>query len=299
VSRKAEKTLDELITLLDKNQANFQKTMSAIEQSSAELQALVKRSNELDLPGTLATTLTTANQMCQALTATIAKVEEGKIVENLAATAANFKNFSEAADSVAVKEMITQAKQSVDNLAALTLEVHDSWGHVDDAAQSLSHTMKQCDALIASVAEGKGTLGKFLNSDDIYLKAQGILAKVDTSIADVNNYGMLFHLDKSWQRERRKRILELEQLQTASQFKSFLDRELSQITTSVSRVGIALDKADTALAATDNMPNKALAKREFMSSYNELLGQLQQLENTLKTYGGEHIAESDSVLLNP
>jgi len=52
------------------------------------------------------------------------------------------------------------------------------------------------------IREGKGTLGQLISKDDFYLHLNAILSKVDTTLNDINHYGLLFHLNKGWQRER-------------------------------------------------------------------------------------------------
>jgi len=278
VAKKAEKTLDELSVLLDKNQTHFQQTFQAIEASSLQVEAFIKRANELDIAGNMVRLLQSANDSFTKLDHAIAKIENEKLIEAVAQAASNLKQLSD----------------TVKN---------DTLSHINEAALSLTSTLKSANNVLVTVANQNGSIGKMLYSDDFYLKTQGVMAKLDTMMTDINHYGMLFHLDKSWQRERRRRMVELEQLRTASEFKSYLNNELNRITTSVARVGVALDHADTTLAKTEDPNiNPRVAKnikQEFLSSYNELLGQLQMLEATLKIHGSDSIAESSEEINTP
>ena len=100
---------------------------------------------------------------------------------------------------------------------------------------------------------------------------------------DVNHYGVLYHLDKSWQRDRRKRIEELASLESPQQFRTFINDEMYKITTGVSRLGMALDKAQA--EAKNDAP--LVANSDFGRSFNELLAQIQDLQSTLKIYSIE------------
>lgn len=100
--------------------------------------------------------------------------------------------------------------------------------------------------------------------------------KVDSLMNDVNHYGMLFHLDKGWQRDRRKRAEELARLQNPQEFRGFLNQEMAKITNSISLLGMALEKAENSESVT--------TKGDFARTFNDLLSQVQDLSSTLKAY---------------
>lgn len=151
------------------------------------------------------------------------------------------------------------------------------------AATQFERTMTQTQGIIARVSDGEGSLGKLLVSNDFYLKTAGVMNKIDVLMNDVNHYGVLYHLDKSWQRDRRKRIEELASLESPQQFRTFINDEMYKITTGVSRLGMALDKAQA--EAKNDAP--LVANSDFGRSFNELLAQIQDLQSTLKIYSIE------------
>ena len=61
---------------------------------------------------------------------------------------------------------------------------------------------------------------------------------MDTMMNDVNHYGVLFHLNKSWQRTRVKRISEMNALETPDSFKNYFQKEVDQINTSMARLSM-------------------------------------------------------------
>ena len=210
VTKKMEKTMDDVINLLELNQADIHTTLKSMESASAELEKILKRTNELDVVGSC-------------------------------------------------KAVITKA-----------------------------------DDLIAKVSNGEGTLGKMLVQDDFYLKSVATINKANILMNDVNQYGVLFHLDKGWQRERRKRVEELAKLETPRAFQSFLNEEMQKITLSLARVNMALDKAGDNLGAA----NGAKTKEGFSKSFTELLGYVQDLENTLKTLGDAGVETINDIAEN-
>jgi len=107
--------------------------------------------------------------------------------------------------------------------------------------------------------------------------------KMDVLMNDVNHYGVLYHLDKGWQRDRRKRIEELARLDSPQQFRTYLNEEMFKVTTAVSRLGMALDKAQDQA----NQDKPLVANADFARTFTDLLSQIQDLQGTLKTYSIE------------
>jgi phospholipid/cholesterol/gamma-HCH transport system substrate-binding protein len=139
-----------------------------------------------------------------------------------------------------------------------------------------SHHMK---TITADIAEGKGTIGRLIKGDDFYLNMSAILSKVDTLMNDINHYGILFHLNKTWQRQRAQRITVLNALNTPESFKSYFETEVSQINTSMSRISMLIDKAELS-------PEKEeiLSDEEFRRDFKELLRLADELSENLRLY---------------
>lgn len=142
-------------------------------------------------------------------------------------------------------------------------------------------------AVVANIRKGDGSLGKLAMNDDFYIKSSAILQKVDVLMNDVNNYGVLFHLDKTWQRERRRHLEEIAKLSTSSDFSNYMNDEVSRISLSISRLSMALNKVDSELEKADH--------RMIDKTFKELLNQLVELENNIKAMGIDHIADDTNV----
>lgn len=181
-----------------------------------------------------------------------------------------------------VKENREDVNATVDALQGASKELNTMLARANELklVDAIAGTMNQANTLLANVSKGDGTLGKLLTSDDFYLRTQGLLTKLDVMMNDVNHYGVLYHLDKSWQREQRGRLEELAKLSTPRQFRSYLNEEMYKITTAVTRLGSALDKAQA--AAGEDTP--IVANADFARTFNEVLSQIQDLQATLKTY---------------
>ncbi len=181
-----------------------------------------------------------------------------------------------------VKENRDDFDSTLDSLNSASSQLNTMLARINELhlVDSIASTMNNASTLLATISKGEGSLGRFISSDDFYLKTQGLLTKLDLMMNDVNHYGVLYHLDKSWQREQRGRLEELAKLSTPRQFRSYLDEEMYKITTAVSRLGSALDKAQA--QAGQDAP--IVANADFARTFNEVLSQIQDLQSTLKTY---------------
>jgi len=163
----------------------------------------------------------------------------------------------------------------------------NSMKHLDQekVAQSVSQIAGNMQKITDNLSQGSGTLGKLIADEEFYLKTVATINKVDLLMQDVNQYGVLFHLDKGWQRERRKRIAELQRLEKPSEFSKYLNEEVQKISICLGRVNQALEKANTTLSKDSSDKSVKDARAELNRTYAELLGQIQGLEQNLKAMG--------------
>lgn len=198
---------------------------------------------------------------------------------------------------------ITDALNQPDELAAIVTNMQDftsqlanrlpaSWDTFDQSLHELRTTTVNArdfsntlNDLAADVRHGKGTVGKLVVDDDIYLQVKAILGKVDTLANDVNHYGMLFHLDKGWQRMRARRLNLMQKLSTPQEFRNYFNDEVDQISTSLSRVSMVLDKTEEMCPPCCLVENK-----EFSKVFAELLRRMETMEESLRLYN-QQIAE--------
>lgn len=196
--------------------------------------------------------------------------------------------------SVSHVESITRAldkpeevQRTVDNIEEFTNRLLDSWETVDDMLVSLQDAAANTADLTKSgadiakhIEEGKGSVGQIVMKDDLYLRVTSVISKVETLADDVNHYGLLYHLDKGWQRLRARRLNLLQKLSTPQEFRNYFNDEMDQITTSLSRVYMLLDDQVCKVPYTLNLAENC----NFTKVYAELLRRVGELEDTLKMY---------------
>ena len=138
------------------------------------------------------------------------------------------------------------------------------------------------DDILANIKGGKGTLGRLLSDDDFYLRIMSVLNKVDIAMNDINHYGILFNMNKEWQRTRQKRITILNALKTPNQFKDYFEKEVDMINTSMARIALLIEKAE-------QTPEKQriLESSLFRKDFAELLRRVNELLDNLKMYNDQ------------
>ncbi len=151
-----------------------------------------------------------------------------------------------------------------------------------------AQTMKNLNIITHDIASGTGTLGRFITSDDFYLRLSSIMGKVETLMNDINHYGVLFQYDKSWQRARTKKANLAKALDTPSEFRSYFENEIDNIQTALGRLTEVLDRAEDS-PERQRILNSEPFKRDFAA----LLRQAQALTDSIKLYNEELIVKAD------
>jgi phospholipid/cholesterol/gamma-HCH transport system substrate-binding protein len=169
-------------------------------------------------------------------------------------------------------QIIKNGREISDRLAA-------SWDDVDKSIKSIASASDNIDVISADVREGRGTLGKIVSRDDLYLRMTSLLSKGETVFDDVNHYGILFHLDKGWQRLRARRLNLLDKLSTPQEFRNYFNDEVNEIQTSLARVSMIVEKSS-------NFPDNCymIENKEFTKVFAELMRRVTALEEELRMY---------------
>jgi phospholipid/cholesterol/gamma-HCH transport system substrate-binding protein len=157
--------------------------------------------------------------------------------------------------------------QSMDQIRKAVAEFNDE--RIIEDVKTVTHNL----------AAGNGTLGKLINDDELYLRMQAVMSKINTLMNDINHYGILFHLNKGWQRTRTQRINWINALDNPTSFKSYFETEVDQINTAMGRISALVDRANTFPKKCDIMTSDS-----FKEDFAELLRQAGALSDSLKLF---------------
>lgn len=259
--------------IYSKSASSLQETIKQMSSFAETVQSTLSKLSEFLTMNNeeLKNTISSFNHALTELNVTLAQVNQQGLIKNLD-TATN--NFSNAMASIDLTFKKIDEQNLIDKMGT-TFNDLSADGQLHNTMSNLAQASESIKKLAQAASEEKSSLGKLITSDDFYLRAISLTDKVEVLLNDVNHYGLLFHLDKGWQRTRTKRRNLLENLSSPSHFTRFFEEEMDQITTSLSRTSLLLEKAEH---------QDLYENIEFKESYADLLRRVESLEAHLKLY---------------
>ncbi|HRW58284.1 MAG TPA: MlaD family protein [Chlamydiales bacterium] len=233
------------------NESNLSKAVESFSSTMSETSIAFKNFNEKNIIDSVATSIDLFKQNMQLVHQSLTEIQDDDVVNKLNQIISNFVPVSE------------------------TLQI--------DGCQF----MQNINAISSDISNGQGTLGKLIKEDDMYLRFVAILSKVDTLMNDINHYGLLFQYDKKWQRIRTKRANLLQALNSPKEFKGYFENEVDQVTTSLARISILLEKAEC-----EKEKEKIMESIPFKRDFKTLLIKVESLLDSLKLYNEELVETS-------
>jgi len=200
-------------------------------------------------------------------------LNEKKVMEKINQTMIHLRNITDALDNP------KQWTETLANLHTFSQNAIKSWEKVDGSIEKLDRSLNNLQLVTSEIQGGRGTVGKIVMNDDLYLRLTSILSKGETLFDDINHYGLLFQTDKGWQRLRARRANLLYKLSSPQEFRNYFNDELDQITTSLSRISVVLDEAECCDQYEDFMEDT-----EFRKVFAELIRRVKVMEESLKIY---------------
>jgi phospholipid/cholesterol/gamma-HCH transport system substrate-binding protein len=223
----------------------------------------------------------------EAITTTFSDINKSHLVDNVSKTFENIQNITKAIDQPEkYKQLLDNANTFADKAVKSIDKFDKTLETIDQTAANFKEFSatgvkigNQMATVMDKVVAGEGTIGRLFMKDDLYLRTTSILSKAETLADDVNHYGLLFHLDKDWQKLRARRANLLQKLSTPQQFRNYFNDEIDRITTSLARVSQVMQETE----CID--PYGELGEdQNFKKVFSELLRRVTALEESLQMY---------------
>lgn len=192
----------------------------------------------------------------------ISEINESNLIQEISDTAAG------------MKETICTIQNVITNL-----ENEGTFTNLAATAKHIRKASRSFEIVADDLADGKGTLGRLIKFDDLYMRFTSIMSKIDGLMNDINNYGLLFNLNKSWQRTHVQRATLLNALKTPKDFKTYFECEISSVNNSMSHISMLIDRAEKSPEK-----EKILEDDLFKKDFAELLRKADELTKNLKLY---------------
>lgn len=102
---------------------------------------------------------------------------------------------------------------------------------LQEAASGLAETTETLQELTRNLLSADGTIGKLIQSDDLYWQLSCTLHRLNELLQSVNDYGLLFQFNRKWQREAQQK-----QNRCCSQLETSFSEELASIGDSLEKL---------------------------------------------------------------
>ena len=272
LAKKVEKVLGQLSELLEINGEDITLAISSVKNAFERFEIVLQQADEAQLVESISTTFDNIGTAFK-------KMDDGRFFENLTALAKNIDEITTALNQPEKLDgIVSDSATLAAGFAEISEGVKNDLPKISASIDNISDSAALVKGVVGKLTDANGTVGKLMFDEGIYLQMRMTMAKVETLMDDINHFGLLFHLDKGWQRQRTRRMNALSDLSTPNQFRDFFEQEMTQITTSLSRLSQLVDKAEGG-------SNKELIKnREFTKAYGELMRRVETLSDTLQMY---------------
>jgi phospholipid/cholesterol/gamma-HCH transport system substrate-binding protein len=211
--------------------------------------------------------------------------------QNLFCAIQNFGNAMGSIDATLTEahqlQILASIKTAIDDFSCVMIQIDEAMDELHQGntfsnlgvmISNLKGASKSIEIVAKDLAEGQGTLGRLIQGDDLYLRLTAVMSKVDTLMNDINHYGLMFNLDKRWQRTRERRITLLDALKCPDDFKNYFEQEVDNINTSMSRLSMVVDKAESCCS------QEIFKDDRFKEDFAELMREVNALAETLRLY---------------
>lgn len=178
-------------------------------------------------------------------------------------------------------EIVLNVQDFTSSFKRVAGNVETKWPAIAKSIDDIGASVSNVRGVTARMAEGKGTVGRLFHDDSLYLQLGSILTKGEILMNDINHYGLLFHLDRTWQKQRTRRANQMAELCTASQFRNYFEEETDQISTSVARVSVMMDRLECQGAPA------MMSCREYTQAMRELMRRVSDVQERLQLINSE------------
>ncbi|MEC8307066.1 MAG: MlaD family protein [Chlamydiota bacterium] len=143
------------------------------------------------------------------------------------------------------ERLVEHGAQALENMAHFlkgaergvnTLNDHDFFLHLGEMS-------RQLDRVMQGIVSGKGTLGALIQDPALYLSCLTLMQQLSELSESVNQYGLLFNLNKQWQREQLAQRSLSVSMTSSEGLSHYLSHEVEEIEQHIARLATALSRS--------------------------------------------------------
>lgn len=172
-----------------------------------------------------------------------------------------------------VKDTMLYLSQAMQQVDAILGDLRE-----DNFFDHVAHIGASIDRITKMVATGRGTLGKIIAEDGLYLQIDALFTKANTILNDMNHYGLLFQYNKEWKRNRLKMMSEAARIQDPVAFQEYMNRQVDEINLILGRMAMLTDQCTA---------QELAASCDFREKFVQLMQQLNSFQDRVRLYNQE------------
>ncbi len=282
LSTKMGKALDLIIELIESNEESIDSFSTTFNRIASNLSMVLEQLNQTQAIERLSQAAGAIEQGTREFAILTQAMNQGNFGQSLSSATQHLESILTAVDD---PDSLRSILHNISILSKDLTNLHQSFEKLASAGSSFERTSELVQTLAENLIDGKGSLGRFLSDDQFYLQVESVVSKAQALMNDINHYGLLFHHDKNWQRERAKRINLLSDMETAKDFQNYFQEEQGTLETSFSRIEAVLKKVHGAPL------NQTVVQPSFQKGFADLLRQVNSLQERLEALNSNIIQE--------
>ena len=142
-----------------------------------------------------------------------------------------------------------------------------------------SSIVSDIESITHQISSGKGTIGKIIMRDDLYLQTSTLLSRANTLMSDLNNYGLLFQNNSRWKRQRSAQAAKMSELACPDDYIRYFQNQLDMINGALGRLDQSFDK----MQCSPDMAQEGYLKawRTFANDVSQLSESIELLQKSI------------------
>lgn len=255
---KAESLINNLDELLVCTSCDIKTSLSDIAQAAQAFKSLAHKSSD----EALLTNLSSVAQNTSIVMTHLGKLFEGlnyqKTSLDIQSILEHTRHVLAALDQPGrLQNIMSQTQIALSQIGQISARLSQSWPKVEQAIDSLASSGKHVQSLTQKSEEvmqrfeliaqhiysGKGTLGRLAMKDDLFLNISQVLARANILMSDINNFGLMFHSNRTWKRQRSYQMDKLQSLKDPQAFERYWSSQLQTMHMNLAQLSSMLESA--------------------------------------------------------
>lgn len=178
-------------------------------------------------------------------------------------------------------EISAVAKKADETMGILISLIEKNQEGIFKATESIYKATDQLETFLRTINTGNGSLSKLLKDPELYDELTSSAQKANALFSDIHAYGMLFHLNRDWQRETYRRQQEVLSLPLNPH--QATEQEFKKVSTAMRSATKTMQSIKQSLDAKDLSKNQKLhtqlneSVQCLKQDLQKLLEEIQQL----------------------